>query len=177
MKRKIVTVHEESLRQPSKEVLKIDKKVKAVIADLIDTLKSQKDPEGIGLAAPQIGKNIQMFVVNYDGLKRVMISPKVLKTVTVAKKKKHKNHKILEGCLSLPHYYSPVDRANLIRVEYLDENGIKKQETFKGFKAHVVQHEIDHLNGTIFIDHVLVQKKPLYKFHGEDYEEVELELV
>ena len=75
---KIVQSGDERLRKLSKPVGKIDKKVKKIIKDLLDTLAEQKDPEGVGLAAPQIGINLRMFVVSFKNLKRVIINPEVL---------------------------------------------------------------------------------------------------
>ena len=113
--------------------------------------------------------------MNYDGNQKVVINPKILKVENKkkqAKKKKEKN--LLEGCLSLPHYYGPIKRPNFIKIKYQNELGKEITEEFKGFIAQIIQHEIDHLNGIIFIDRVLEQKSPLYKFSGEDWEEVEL---
>ncbi len=81
---------------------------------------------------------------------------------------------ILEGCLSLPYYYGPLVRSPKITVRYLNEKGEKTTETFDGFNAQIILHEIDHLNGILFIDRLLEEKKPLYKVDGDEWEEVEL---
>ncbi len=172
MKRKILNVKDDRLRIKSKPVKKIDKKIKSIIKDLKDTLKNQKDPEGVGLAAPQIGINKRIFIIAPDGTPTVVINPKI-KSVSKVKPKKGKKS-IMEGCLSLPYYYSPIRKPNKITVSYLDERGKKTTKTFKDFDAQVVAHEIDHLNGVLFIDHVLKQKKPLYKYSDGEWEEVEL---
>ncbi len=176
MVRKIVDVKNPSLREISKPIHKIDKKILDLIRDMEDTLVAQNDPEGVGLAAPQIGKNLRAFVINYEGLKKVVINPEILtKTNTDKKQKgKKKNNDSLEGCLSLPHFYGPIKRADKIKIKYLDQNGKEIVEEFVDFQANIIQHEIDHLNGIIFIDHILEQKSPLYKFDGEEWEEVEL---
>lgn len=182
MVRKVIDVKDPTLRQKSKVVGKIDKKVKELVNDMLDTLQSQKDPEGVGLAAPQIGKNLKIFVMDYNGKKRVVINPEVLEVKEKAKietkpsrgKKKRKSKKILEGCLSLPNYYGPIKRSQSIKISYQDLEGKKIVEEFNGFFAQIVQHEIDHLNGVLFIDRILEQKAPLYKFSGDDWEEVEL---
>ncbi|MEK7526229.1 MAG: peptide deformylase [Patescibacteria group bacterium] len=182
MVRKIVTAKAASLRQESKKVGKIDKKVKDLIADMKQTLSVQKDPEGVGLAAPQIGKNFRIFLVNYDGLEKVIINPEILeiskdgqpKPKTKSGKKK-KGEDLLEGCLSLPHYYGPLKRSTKIKIKYLDEKGQEVVEEFKDFFAQIIQHEIDHLNGILFIDRIIEQNSPLYKFHKDgDWEKVEL---
>lgn len=180
---KIVNVKNPILRSKAKAVdTKIlnsnDKKIVGLIADMKATLQAQKDPEGVGLAAPQVGKSLQLFIVNYKNLQRVIINPVVLeiaKTKITNKKGKRKvSRKILEGCLSLPHYYGPIKRAGMIKIKYLNEEGKEMIEQFKGFEAQIIQHEIDHLNGILFIDHILEQKSPLYQFKGADWEEVEL---
>lgn len=171
MIKKIVSVKEASLRLKSKPVERIDKKIAALIHDLKDTLQAQNDPEGVGLAAPQIGKNLRIFILkDKDNLKAV-INPKV---VSISKKK-GKNEKVMEGCLSLPHFYGPVVRAASIKISYLDELGKKITEKFEGFSAQIVQHELDHLDGVLFVDHLIQLKKPLYRLSKKgEWEEVEL---
>lgn len=176
MIQKIVQSGNPTLRTKSKPVAKIDKKVLQLIQDLKDTLKVQKDPEGVGLAAPQIGKNLQVFLADYKSFKRVVINPKI---TSISKNKKEKGSKkhdreILEGCLSLPYYYGPLKRSERVTLEYLNEKGDKITEEFVGFNAQIILHEIDHLNGVLFIDHLLAEKKPLYKVEGDEWEEVEL---
>ncbi len=177
MIRKILSSKEPSLRQKSRPVTKIDKKVSQLIADLKDTLRVQKDPEGVGLAAPQIGKNIRVFICNYKGFKRVIANPEILQ---IKEGKLHSakgtsgKKEILEGCLSLPNYYGPLVRAGEVTVKYLDESGKNLTETFTGFNAQIILHEIDHLNGVLFLDRLFEQKKPLYKVEGNEWEEVDL---
>lgn len=169
---KFVDIKDPILRQKAKQVTAIDKKILRLVADMQETLKAADDPEGIGLAAPQVGKSLQIFVVNFENIKRVVINPKVISIGQVKKTKKKEN--TLEGCLSLPHYYGPIRRPDEITISYLNEKGEQKQEKFAGFVAHVIQHEIDHLNGTLFIDHILTQNAPLYLFDGDNFEEVKL---
>lgn len=176
MIRKILLSSDPVLRQKSKPVSKIDKKVKDLIKDLKDTLAVQKDPEGVGLAAPQIGKNVRIFAAKYKNFERIVINPEIVK-IEESKKEKTKStskKEILEGCLSLPYYYGPLKRAPKITINYLDETGKKIMETFEGFHAQIIMHEIDHLEGILFIDHLLTEGKPLYKVDGDEWEEVEL---
>jgi len=172
---KIVGVKNPVLREIAKPVVKIDKKILELVKEMLATLDVQKDPEGVGLAAPQVGKSFRIFVVNYKNLKRVVINPEILK---IDKKKKvnseSKKKDILEGCLSLPHYYGPIKRATSIKIKYLNEKGEEQIEEFTNFNAQIIQHEIDHLNGVLFVDKILEQKAPLYKFDGDEWEEVEL---
>jgi peptide deformylase len=176
MIQKIVQSGNPILRAKSKPVQNVDKKTLQIIQDLKDTLKVQKDPEGVGLAAPQIGKNLQIFLADYKGFKRVVINPKIIsieKRSHSAKVPQSKKE-ILEGCLSLPYYYGPLKRSEKVTLEYLNEKGEKVTEKFVGFDAQIILHEVDHLNGVLFIDHLLTEKKPLYKVVGDEWEEVEL---
>lgn len=177
MIRKILQSNDPLLRKISKPVAKVDKKVLGIVKDLKETLGVQKEPEGVGLAAPQIGKLLRIFVANYKGFERVVINPEIL---SIEKSKPHSakasrgKKEILEGCLSLPYYYGPLKRAAKITVKYLNEKGEEITETFEGFNAQIIMHEIDHLEGILFVDHLIKEKKPLYKVEGDEWEEVEL---
>lgn len=171
---KIVGVKNPILRKKSKPVTKLDKKITKLIADMKETLEAQDDPEGVGLAAPQVGKNLQIFVMKYKNLRRVIINPKVISKSQKSQSKTVQANRVLEGCLSLPHYYGPLKRASKIKIRYKNEEGKKVTEEFTGFHAQIVEHEIDHLNGIVFIDRILSQDSPLYKFDGEAWEEVTL---
>lgn len=173
----ILTATEPTLRQKSKAVKKIDKKILSLIADMEETLSSQDDPEGIGLAAPQVGKNLRIFLMKPKDEIKVIINPKVIKiteNVKKSKKKKSKRKKIMEGCLSLPHFYGPIERAKKVKLKYLNVNSEEVVETFEGLLAQIVLHEIDHLEGVLFVDHLLKQKKPLYEYIDGEFEEVDL---
>jgi len=154
----------------------VDKKVASIVKDLKDTLSTQKEPEGVGLAAPQLGKLLRIFVANYKGFERVVINPEIINIEKPLPETSGKPAKkeILEGCLSLPYYYGPLKRASKITVKYLNEKGEEVVETFEGFNAQIIMHEIDHLEGILFIDHLIKEKKPLYKVEGNEWEEVEL---
>lgn len=174
MIRKILRSGDPKLREICKPVIKIDEKVLEIIKDLNDTLAVQKDPEGVGLAAPQIGKTVRIFAMSYKNIKRIVINPEVIRKPQPISKSKKGQNEILEGCLSLPNYYSSLKRGENITIKYLNQEGKAVTEEFKGFYAQIVMHEIDHLNGILFLDRLLEQKKPLYKLTGEKWEEVEL---
>ena len=167
------------LRQKSKKVVKIDKKILSLIADLKETLLFQKDPEGVGLAAPQIGKNIRIFVIKDGEETKVFINPGIIKTEKSKTSSKGRlasgeKNKIMEGCLSLPHFYGPLKRPYKVKVKYLSEKGEERLVGYQGLSAQIIQHEIDHLNGILFIDRLLEQKKPLYELKNGEWQEVEL---
>lgn len=164
------------MRAKAKKVAKVDKKILGVIQDLVDTLKVQREPEGVGLAAPQIGKSLRIFLADYKNFKRIVINPEIVKiTKTKSKTSGPKSRKeILEGCLSLPYYYGPLKRAAKVTLKYLNEKGESVTETFEDFEAQIILHEVDHLEGILFVDRLFEEKKPLYKVDGDEWEEVEL---
>jgi len=173
MVKKILKASDPFLRQKAKPVKVIDKKIQDIIKDLKDTLLIQKDPEGVGLAAPQIGKSLRIFYINHKATSEVFINPQILTEGPIIPSPQ--KEKIMEGCLSLPHYYGPLVRASSVKIKYLDENGIKKVREIKGFLAQIILHEVDHLNGILFIDRLLAQKKKLFKLISEeDWEEVDI---
>src|SRR4030043_178167 len=89
-------------------------------------------------------------------------------------KNKPEEEKLMEGCLSLPNYYGPLKRPGLTKLNYLDENGNKITKIFQGFDSQIIRHEIDHLEGILFIDRLIEQKKPLYELINGEWERVEL---
>ena len=149
--KKVVKYGTESLRQPSKEVHKVSQKIKTLVQDLIDTMYSQN---GVGLAAPQIGENVRVFVVDVSTGNQplnpiVFINPKIIKKSGACI-----SH---EGCLSFPEAYTDVRRYENVLVKALDSNGRSfVMEAKEGsLLARAIQHEFDHLDGILFIDHAI----------------------
>jgi peptide deformylase len=168
-KLKILTVPNPILRKRAKKVEKIDKKVLKLVQDMFTTLRKQKDPEGVGLAAPQVGKSRRIFVAKIDDTYQVFINPKVVfysKEKTLEKDKD--GHPILEGCLSIPKHYGEVARAKRVKIEYTNLKGKKETKEFKDFLARIVQHEYDHIEGILFADRVLEQKGKIYKLTQDE---------
>jgi peptide deformylase len=174
MVRKILSAKEPSLRLASKPVVKIDKKIVQIVNDLKETLAAQKDPEGVGLAAPQIGKNLRIFVASYQKSFLAAINPEVVSVSSKLSQNLDNNEQLMEGCLSLPHFYGPLRRASSITIKYKTPEGEEKTQEFTGFMAQIVQHELDHLEGVLFVDKLLEQKQSLYKMVGDEWEEVGL---
>lgn len=138
--------------------------LKELITDMFETLT---ESEGVGLAAPQIGKAIRVVVIDLDVLsddlpeykdfRRAYINPHILEyddTSTEAME---------EGCLSLPAIHEKVERPTRIRVSYLDEDLQPHDEWVEGYLARVMQHEFDHLDGKMFIDRISSLRKQLIK--------------
>lgn len=154
----------------AKRVPKIDKEIKNLIEEMKKTLVSQKDPEGIGLAAPQVGKSLQIFIIKEqkDSPFFVFINPKITLLGTLKKKKMPKKNSRLEGCLSLKDIWGTVKRFSKVKVEYTNELGVEKTEIFSGFFAIIAQHEYDHLQGILFPKRTLGQKGQLYKARKDE---------
>lgn len=155
----------EVLREPSKDVDIADREtVLALVADMKETLKVA---DGCGLAAPQVGVNSRVLIVDgtvvsdvYDYLKdfrRVMINPQVLE-------ESKETNVYSEGCLSVPGVYADVKRPSRIKVRYLDGNLEEVTEEFDRFACRMIQHELQHLDGGLFVDSVApIRRKMITK--------------
>jgi peptide deformylase len=183
---KIVQAPEPVLSQKAKPVEKIDKYIKNLLRDMEVTLDSAKDPEGVGLAAPQVGKSLQLFILRQSPKAPLMsfINPEIISFTDAEPTDKEKEQEKktgvqLEGCLSLYNVWGVVKRHSTVEVAYMDETGDKHTKTFDGFTATIIQHEFDHLQGILFPKRVLEQKNPLYRSvrnkKGEiEFEEIEI---
>src|SRR3989338_5906712 len=167
----IVTAPSDILRKPTRPITTLDKRVINVINDMIDTLIKTKNPEGVGLAAPQIGENLSIFLARPDpkGEIFIFINPEI---TAYSQRTTHPTGKkgVYEGCLSIPGHYAPIKRSMsvVVKFETIENDKLKiVQKNFTGFFAHVIQHEMDHLNGILFIDRVLEQGSKLYRVVGK----------
>jgi peptide deformylase len=150
----IIVAPDPRLAKPAKPVTKVDDSIRRLMADMLETMYQAP---GIGLAAPQIGV-----------LKRVIVVD-CAKTDDPPKPYKMANPEILwesedllvnnEGCLSLPDHYADVTRPAEVKVRYLDEQNEIRELHAKGLLATCIQHEIDHLEGTLFVDHISALKR------------------
>ena len=138
-------------------------KLNEIIQNMFDTMHRSN---GIGLAAPQIGLSIRLFVVDatpyenderdLDGFKQVFINAQILE-------QEGKKWKCSEGCLSIPGIREDVDRMPNITVRYMDENFVEHTESYTGMRARIIQHEYDHIEGILLTDHLSPIKKQLLK--------------
>lgn len=145
-----------------KKAIEIDEKYPELEQLVDDMYETMYKAEGIGLAAPQVGKSIMLFIVDTSSLgeddaelkdfKRVFINPKISAV-------EDDKCTVEEGCLSVPGIRENVQRYKKVKIDYLDENFEAKTEVFDGFKAIVVQHEFDHLVGKLFTDRISKLKK------------------
>jgi peptide deformylase len=137
------------LRQPAKRIAKIDDSIRTLIKEMLQTMYSS---DGIGLAAPQVGVNKQLIVIDCEPDKPdtpalVLINPKITRYSSQTCNSD-------EGCLSIPGVYLEVNRPEAVEVTYKDENGKPKKLQASELLARAIQHEMDHLNGVMFVDRV-----------------------
>ena len=158
------------LRQVATEILPDHPNLKEIIANMYDTMYNAY---GVGLAAPQVGLSIRLFIIDTEpfsdsddlskeeqeqlkGFKKTFINATMLK-------EDGEEWGFNEGCLSIPEVREDVYRNERITLEYCDENFNKKTEVFEGLIARVIQHEYDHIEGILFTDHLTILKKTLIK--------------
>lgn len=157
---KIVEIPDPRLRTISTPVEVVDDEVRTLIDDLFDTMYASR---GIGLAAIQIGVAKRVLVMDLqeegeDGKPvrepRVFINPEIVETAD-------DSNIYNEGCLSVPDQYAEVERPATCRVRWLDRDGTQHEERLEGLLATCIQHEMDHLEGIIFIDHLSRLKREM----------------
>lgn len=158
---KILTDPNPELRKISKTVTAFDKSLQSLVADLTQTLEAQTTPPGLGLSAPQIGVLKRVFVARIRNKIRGFVNP-------VIKKFSKGEIAYLEGCFSVPLLYGHVMRPSEIDLESQDVAGKKNIKSYKGLPARIIQHEIDHLNGTLFTDHIHDQNGKLFKVEKDE---------
>jgi len=132
------------LKQKSKRVRTIDGSIHKLIGDMIETMHSAG---GVGLAAPQVGVPWRVVVIGIPGEEDiVLINPEIVRRTG--------ERLVDEGCLSVPGYIGQIKRAELVRVKGRDQNGREVRIKANGLLAEVLEHEIDHLNGVLYINHL-----------------------
>src|SRR5207302_571200 len=140
----VVIAPDQRLRVQTKPVKKITPGLLEIIKQMVKLTKKYVDPEGVGLAATQIGKDEQFFIAKMDDHKfKSFFNPQILK---YAKKTKV----YFEGCLSIRNYYGNVIRPIWAQVSYMDDKGLLHKEKLTGVEAWIFQHEYDHLQGKLF---------------------------
>ncbi len=159
----IVLYGDPVLKQKAKDVPE-DFNVKEFVDDLFETMYGAG---GVGLAAPQVGKSIRVFVIDSTpmeeeeegdgkGLKQAFVNPEIVEEVG-------EKWAFEEGCLSIPGIREDVSRQEEVTINYLDENLEEKEETFTGIRARIIQHEYDHIEGKLFTEYLSPLKKRLLK--------------
>ncbi|WP_300814310.1 peptide deformylase [uncultured Bacteroides sp.] len=151
------------LRKVAEDIAPDYPNLKELIANMFETMDHA---DGVGLAAPQIGLPIRVVTVNldvlsddfpeYKGFRKAYINAHILEVMG-------EEVSMEEGCLSLPGIHESVKRGDRIRVRYLDEDLVEHEEEVEGYLARVMQHEFDHLDGKMFIDHLSPLRKQMIK--------------
>ena len=151
------------LRKVAEDIKSDYPNLKELIANMFETMDNA---EGVGLAAPQVGLPIRVVVINLDvlsdefpelkGFRKAFINPHILDV-------SGEMEDMEEGCLSLPGIHENVKRAGKIHVQYLDEDMQPHDEIVEGYLARVMQHEFDHLDGKMFIDHISMMRKQMIR--------------
>jgi|SRR6185437_2123998 len=166
----IVAYGDAVLKKKAVDITKDYPNLDKVIANMFDTMHNAK---GVGLAAPQVGLSIRLFIVDSSpfaedkedddkdkkelmGFKKIFINAKIVEEDGT-------KWKFNEGCLSIPTIREDVERKPTIRIKYLDENFKSHEEEFEGVKARIIQHEYDHIEGVLFIDKINPLRKSLLK--------------
>lgn len=186
---KIVQAPNPVLSQQAKPINKLDKPIYRLIREMNESLVNARDPEGVGLAAPQVGRSLQLFLIKQTPRSPtlVFINPVIEEFIDELPETSQKENASeeddenvkLEGCLSLYSIWGNVKRHPGLILSYMDETGMKHKRKFTGFISTIIQHEFDHLQGILFPKRVIEQNQKLYKSKvnekGEtEFEEIEL---
>ena len=161
---KVLKLGDPKLRLNSSPISEIDADHRKLAKEMISTMKIK---DGVGLAAPQVGRNVRLIVLRFNTEKAegeeiiCAINPLVTPLSNSLEEGE-------EGCLSIPGIYGPVTRQRDIRFDYLDLDGKDMSRDLSGFDARIVQHEIDHLEGVLFIDLVKDKNRLLKVSPGEE---------
>jgi peptide deformylase len=157
----IVMYGDPILRQRAKDI-KPGTDIKQLVADMYETMHNAS---GIGLAAPQIGKSVRLFIVDgtsldeepgMENFKKVFVNPEIVKEHGTA-------WEFEEGCLSIPNIREKISRKEKLKLRYFDENWNAFEEEYEGMKARIIQHEYDHIEGKLFVDYLTPLKKRMLK--------------
>jgi peptide deformylase len=172
--RKIVLYPNKKLRVKTEEVKEVTGKLLKEVGDLVEVLAASEN--GAGLAATQVGYKSRFLGIKKEKKILVMINPQIIKTYgkkvyPVIENDKGEKEDFLEGCLSFPNLYGTVRRFLKVEVSWEQIKGkklVKKQQLMEGFEAIVAQHEMDHLEGVLFVDHIKRDGGKLYRFVGKE---------
>ncbi len=156
----ILTYPDERLKQLSAEVTLFDAELQQFLADLEETMRA--GPGGVGIAAPQVGRFQRIALVDVSSKPKieqhgflVLINPEIVEYNGFVKGR--------EGCMSVPDFTGNVMRAETITLEYRDAQGEKQTIKTGGFEARAIQHEMDHLDGLLFLDRLVSRRNDLFR--------------
>lgn len=159
---KILTYPHPLLKKQARSIERVDAEIQRLLIDLLDTM--QAGPGSVGVAAPQIGVSLRACVIDVSANRRgkddnhgllLMLNPEIIAAEGIAVMR--------EGCMSVPDYTGDVERATAITVRYLDPSAELKTIVANGFEAVAIQHELDHLDGILFLDRIVSLKTGLFR--------------
>lgn len=157
----IVMYGDPVLRQRAKDI-EPGTNIRELVEDMFETMHAAN---GVGLAAPQIGKSIRLFVIDgrviedepgMEDFKKVFVNPEMIEELGTP-------WEYEEGCLSIPNIREKISRKERLKIKYMDEDWNSYEEIFDGLKARIIQHEYDHIEGKMFVDYLTPLKKRLLK--------------
>lgn len=173
----IVVIPNPVLFQKAKPVTRITPRLRKLVSSMEIALRRADNPKGVGLAAPQVGKSLQLFIIRLKDNEplSVFIDPKIVKRSETLNEKPD----LLEGCLSIPGIWGPVNRHQEVTVHYKTLDGNTVESTYSGLMATTIEHEMDHLEGMLFTARVVEQSGKLYRLEkdaeGKDvFEEIKI---
>ena len=152
----LIIAPDERLNKPSEPVKTVDDAIRTLLDDMLDTMYANN---GIGLAAVQVGVHKRIIVVDVAVREGGREPVKFINPEIIARS--DDTTVFQEGCLSFPDQYSDVERPSTVTVKYLDENGVEKTMEADEILATCLQHEIDHTNGIVFVDHISLMKRDM----------------
>ena len=148
MKYRVLHFGEEPLRTPSESVKEITDDIRRLVDDMFETMNEAK---GVGLAAPQVGVNVRLAIIDIGDNPLVLINPRIIKSSG--------KETCEEGCLSFPGLTEKVERAKKVVAEATNIDGARYEIEAEGLLARAIQHELDHLDGVLFIDRISKARK------------------
>lgn len=159
----IVTYDDELLRKETKKITENSDSLQQLIGDMFETMYNSN---GVGLAAPQVGRLLRLFVMDADTITEdldepdvgamVFINPEIVSTGG-------EKVRMEEGCLSIPEVRDDVKRPEKVTIRYMDRDFEEQEASFDGWLSRIIQHETDHLNGVLFLDYLSAFKKTLHR--------------
>jgi peptide deformylase len=149
------------LTQPTRTVARVDDRIKRFIEAMVETMR--RHPRCVGLAAPQVGSALRVAVMDASVHPKAAHTHGLLVLVNPGLDRCQGSGIQREGCLSIPDFTANVQRAARVRVQALDAQGVPREYWLEGFEALVAQHEIDHLDGKLFLDRVANLKTDVFK--------------
>ena len=158
----ILTFPHPLLKKRSHRISRIDNSIRGLIEDLVDTMRA--GPGSVGVAAPQIGTSLSACVVDVSNNRHgkdnnhgllILLNPEIIASSG--------SSVMREGCMSVPDYTGDVERATAITLSYMDLSGVVQNLEASGFEAVAIQHEMDHLDGILFLDRIISLKTGLFR--------------